>query len=604
MRSDRVGARRQADVVICGGGLAGLTLARQLRLEVPAAAVLVLERTTRPLPDACHKVGESTIELGAHYLAHTLGLEAYLRREHILKNGLRFFGGDTAGTFGERPEIGPSEPPVIPAFQLDRGKLERDLRAMVEAEGVTLVEGAMVEAVALDEGSSGSAAPGAHTVTYRDAAGASHTVAARWVVDAMGRRRLLQKQLGLRRPASNPQSAAWFRVAERVVPADLVAPSVRAWHARDVGGSRWRSTSHLIGRGYWVWMIPLSTGFTSLGVVADAAAHPFASFNTPERARAFLRAHEPALAARLEDVAFADFRAMPDYSYLSERVLSAQRWASVGEAGFFVDPLYSLGGDFLGLGNTFVAALVADDLSGHLDPAKVDELNAFLYETSRDALRTTSGNSAIFAHARIFAAKLWWDFFHYWSFFAAYFFQQLWKLDLREHHAVRAIGHRYDALNVVAQRVLETWAELSPERLDGRRAFMPLPMFPSVLADQHLALTEPRTPEQTLAKMAGDVQTAEALVRELVVLALRDLGPALARRFGEVARLDTLGFVPSDPRVVADDLPRRARVEALPPIARDMERALGRTSSSVATSALLAAALDGARAASSADSAA
>ena len=159
MRSDRVGARRQADVVICGGGLAGLTLARQLRLEVPAAAVLVLERTTRPLPDACHKVGESTIELGAHYLAHTLGLEAYLRREHILKNGLRFFGGDTAGTFGERPEIGPSEPPVIPAFQLDRGKLERDLRAMVEAEGVTLVEGAMVEAVALDEGSSGSPAP-------------------------------------------------------------------------------------------------------------------------------------------------------------------------------------------------------------------------------------------------------------------------------------------------------------------------------------------------------------------------------------------------------------------------------------------------------------
>ena len=274
MRSDRVGARRQADVVICGGGLAGLTLARQLRLEVPAAAVLVLERTTRPLPDACHKVGESTIELGAHYLAHTLGLEAYLRREHILKNGLRFFGGDTAGTFGERPEIGPSEPPVIPAFQLDRGKLERDLRAMVEAEGVTLVEGAMVEAVALDEGSSGSAAPGAHTVTYRDAAGASHTVAARWVVDAMGRRRLLQKQLGLRRPASNPQSAAWFRVAERVVPADLVAPSVRAWHARDVGGSRWRSTNA------WNCARVISSGSTSPSFCPSMAS----TWNTFQRA--------------------------------------------------------------------------------------------------------------------------------------------------------------------------------------------------------------------------------------------------------------------------------------------------------------------------------
>ena len=55
--------REQSDVIVCGGGLAGLTLAYQLRKENPEASVTVVERTTRPLPEACHKVGESSVEL-------------------------------------------------------------------------------------------------------------------------------------------------------------------------------------------------------------------------------------------------------------------------------------------------------------------------------------------------------------------------------------------------------------------------------------------------------------------------------------------------------------------------------------------------------------
>ncbi|HEY2735887.1 MAG TPA: lycopene cyclase family protein, partial [Polyangiales bacterium] len=56
------------DVVVCGGGLAGLTLGRQLRREHPALRVAVIEKTERPLPPGCHKVGESSVELGSQYL--------------------------------------------------------------------------------------------------------------------------------------------------------------------------------------------------------------------------------------------------------------------------------------------------------------------------------------------------------------------------------------------------------------------------------------------------------------------------------------------------------------------------------------------------------
>ena len=64
----------RADVAIIGGGMAGLTLALQLRQENPDLDIRVLERSVLPPPAATHKVGESTVEIGSWYLDRTLGL--------------------------------------------------------------------------------------------------------------------------------------------------------------------------------------------------------------------------------------------------------------------------------------------------------------------------------------------------------------------------------------------------------------------------------------------------------------------------------------------------------------------------------------------------
>ena len=132
---------QEYDVVICGGGMAGLSLARQIRLTLPGLSVVVIDKTERPLPEAGFKVGESSVEGGSNYIGRVLGLHDYMKKNHFLKNGLRFFPGKSNHALEQRPEIGPPCLPLLPAYQIDRGVFENDLREMVQNAGIELLEG-------------------------------------------------------------------------------------------------------------------------------------------------------------------------------------------------------------------------------------------------------------------------------------------------------------------------------------------------------------------------------------------------------------------------------------------------------------------------------
>ena len=120
----------KVDVAILGGGLAGNLLAYQLRLQSPGISVALFEKSeTRG-----YKVGESTVEVATHYLIRRMGLSTYVYKEHLPKNGLRFFF-DTAekdSTLTEMSEIGVDALPPYPSFQLDRARLEEDVEQFLQ----------------------------------------------------------------------------------------------------------------------------------------------------------------------------------------------------------------------------------------------------------------------------------------------------------------------------------------------------------------------------------------------------------------------------------------------------------------------------------------
>jgi flavin-dependent dehydrogenase len=573
------------DVVICGGGLSGLTLGLQLRRELPQLRVLVLEKTTRPLPDGCHKVGESSVELGSQYF-ESLGLRDYLLKHQLVKHGLRFFPGGGQLPLEQRFEIGPMQEPIVSSYQLDRGTFENDLRGFLEADGGKLIEGCMVRDVDIK--------PGAlHTVKLEMLDDKRMLeVKTRWLVDATGRHALLRKRMKLTRGSRHSASAGWYRVQGRVDIKDFVPEEVSRWHDAPFAKERWRSTNHFMGPGYWVWIIPLASGLTSIGAVIHDELHSFDDVRSLERVQAFIAKHEPLVAKMLEPYKVLDFLCLRDYSHTIGRGWSAERWALVGEAGAFVDPLYSPGSDFIAYANTFTTELIRTDLEGGDVDTRSRELNLVYRSLVAGNIDVYAVSAPVYGHPRGMLAKVYWDNFAYWSYSCQYFLRGIWKLSGADALPFMECGQRIVELSGYMQKLLREWALLAPEEPEAGSAGMP--RFPSVLVDAHLALRDQMTPSETLSYMRMRLAQGEEIAGELLVRVLGELGDEKAALLMERAGVAHWRLQIAPERLAAEPSVGLARRHALSPIARDVERSLGRAprrTSEAGMHALLAAKL-------------
>ena len=398
------------DVSIVGGGAAALTLALEIRQARPSARIAVIEPNAYPVAEVTHTVGESTVEVSAHYLRDRLGLGDHLSTAQIRKMGLRMFFSDGHNTdIAQRMEVGGSSFVPQVTYQIDRGRLENELHRRCVADGIEIVLG-RVRSVEL------GAANAPHTVVVQNGDTVTQTTA-RGVVDASGRNRVLPRQLDLRQANEHHCNAAWFRIGTEI---DVGRWSDDPdWQGRLIEGERAMSTNHLMGEGYWVWLIRLASGATSVGIVADPAFHDFDGFNTLDKARAWLREHEPQCAAILDKDAdlIRDFRVMKKYSHGSTKVFDGrERWCLTGDAGVFLDPLYSSGLDLVAIGNGLITDMVTRELDGEDVVARAQISDTLFRSLTEMWLAIYQDQYTLMGTPTVMSAKVVWDIAFYWGF--------------------------------------------------------------------------------------------------------------------------------------------------------------------------------------------
>ncbi len=499
------------DVLIIGGGFAGLTLALQLKQAKPGITVLVLEKQTGEAPIATHKVGESTSELGSSYLREVLNLKEYLTASQLPKYGFRFFfSPEVSQTISRRVEVGSRISNPYPTHQIDRGLFENDLKKILLQHGVELLAGTRVVEVNLSTPT--------HTIKY-ESGPEIHKVNTRWLIDASGRSSLLKRKLGLVRKFEHNINAAWFRINHAIDIDDWSTDTV--WRNQLGPGRRRLATNHLMGEGYWVWIIPLVSGCTSFGIVADPKIHSFNTFNTFTKAMQWLERYEP-LAARMlsghkENV--LDFKVMHNFAYDCKQFYSVDRWALTGESGAFLDAFYSPGTDFIALGNTWITDLIVRELNG-----EDIKLRTMIYEHTHHELlkgwiKLYQNQYGIFGKTQIMLMKIIWDWASYWAIPNVMFMNNGYTdIGVLKQYSssVKSIGRRFAALNEQMQMLFQAWGEYPLGSFtDSYHNVFDL----QCLYQFQEALTKKLKPENVMEKVGENLQILEWIGAEIFRMA-------------------------------------------------------------------------------------
>jgi flavin-dependent dehydrogenase len=349
------------DVIIVGGALSGASTATLLLRRNPRLRVLILERD----PSFKRRVGESTVEVSSYFLGRVLDLTEHLLEKHLVKQGLRFwFKNDRAASLDQCSETGPGYNVRLPGFQVDRAVLDEEVLARAVAAGATLLRPAKVRKITLS--------PGALQTVELEPASSSQPPStprllhARWLVDASGFAAILSRREGWHRPNSDhPTAAVWTRWSGvKNWDSRELAEKFPAW-SRRTKAIRYTATNHLVGLGWWAWMIPLKGGDTSVGIVFDQRFLDLPEGERlGERLRALLHTH-PAARELMADATWhsGDVHFRRNLAYSSSRY-AGDGFVLVGDAAAFIDPFYSPGMDWIAYTASAAAALVDGSLRG------------------------------------------------------------------------------------------------------------------------------------------------------------------------------------------------------------------------------------------------
>lgn len=313
--SNRPG-RSAYDVVVLGGGPAGSTFANLMRRR--GHEVLLVEKARHPR----FVIGESLLP-GTMPVWRELGIDGALEEAGFLrKYGAYFCFAD-----GKNPHFVafPDATRVDSDFAYEVRRDEFDLLLWNAAHqiGVDCVDQTEAARVHFD-------GPRATGVELRASDGTTTTIEARLVADCTGRGTLLGRQRGDRDRDPELDKIALFGHFE----------GLRHSTGLDAG------TIGIIAAPFgWAWVIPFGEGRASVGVTMEQSWYANHRRRGHDNAAIWELALRrlPALSARLLGAEQTrPIEATADFQY-TVRDLAGEGWVRIGDAGGFVDPIFSSG---------------------------------------------------------------------------------------------------------------------------------------------------------------------------------------------------------------------------------------------------------------------
>lgn len=330
--------QHEIDVAILGAGPSGSVAASFLhKLGVKTA---VFEREAFPR----FSIGESLLPQTMGILEAAGLLRPVVEAGFQHKNGAVFQRAHRHSVFDFRHKFTPGWGTT---YQVVRADFDKILIEAVAALGVPVHYRHEVLSVE----------PGADRILLRGRGPAGDfTVAARFALDATGFGRLLPRLLALETPSGLPMRMAWFtHVRDGIAPGAMDREKILV-------------SVHPDQKDIWYWLIPFSNGRCSLGVVAEPRLLEHVQRNDPQGGEtAWLKAmvkETPTLAGLLENAAWdTPARNLRGYS-ANVKSLHGPSFALLGNAGEFLDPVFSSGVTIAMRSAQLAAPLVARQIAG------------------------------------------------------------------------------------------------------------------------------------------------------------------------------------------------------------------------------------------------